>query len=45
MKMKHDPIFIVGMRGAGKTYLGQNIAKCLNFQFIDMDEIISNEEG
>ncbi len=36
-----EPIFLIGMRASGKTTFGLNLAKALNFSFMDMDDIIN----
>ncbi len=33
-------IFLTGFRGAGKTTLGKILAKKLNYEFVEMDELI-----
>lgn len=38
-------IFVVGMRGAGKTTAGRWMAKLLNWTFIDLDEELENRSG
>ncbi|KAM5474405.1 3-dehydroquinate dehydratase (3-dehydroquinase) [Microsporum audouinii] len=38
-------IFIIGMRGAGKTTSGYSISKALNRPFIDLDTELENVEG
>lgn len=37
-------IFIVGMPGSGKSYLGRKIAQTLKLQFLDIDELIEKHE-
>jgi shikimate kinase len=37
-------IFLVGMPSSGKSTLGRQLAKRLNFQFIDMDDLVVNQE-
>lgn len=36
-------IFIIGFMGAGKSYLGNKLAKQLNFDFVDLDEMIERK--
>ena len=33
-------IFITGFMGAGKSYLGKELAKLLGFGFVDLDELV-----
>ena len=37
-------IFLIGMPSSGKSTLGRQLAKRLDYQFIDMDELIINQE-
>ncbi len=37
-------IFLIGMPSSGKSTLGRQLAKRLGYQFIDMDELIVNQE-
>ncbi|MES2616591.1 MAG: shikimate kinase [Bacteroidota bacterium] len=37
-------IYIIGMPGSGKTYLGRQLAQSLKLQFIDLDEWIEKKE-
>jgi shikimate kinase len=37
-------IFLIGMPSSGKSTLGRQLAKQLNFQFVDMDDLIVNQE-
>jgi shikimate kinase len=39
------PIFIVGFMGAGKTTVGQVLAKELGYDFIDLDNAIALQTG
>ncbi|WP_026461945.1 shikimate kinase [Adhaeribacter aquaticus] len=41
----HNPIFLVGMPGAGKTTIGQLLSAELNMPFIDLDEYIEAQQG
>ena len=37
-------IFLLGMPSSGKSTLGKQLAKRLDFQFIDTDDLIENQE-
>ncbi len=37
-------IFLIGMPSSGKSTLGKQLAKRLNYQFIDTDDLIENQE-
>ena len=37
-------IFLIGMPSSGKSTLGRQLAKRLDYQFIDMDDLIVNQE-
>lgn len=39
------PIFLIGMRGSGKTTLGKKLAARLNYEFIDMDLFFNQIEN
>lgn len=38
-------IFLVGMMGAGKTYVGKEIAKKLKLRWYDLDALVEMHEG
>lgn len=38
-------IFITGFMGAGKSYLGKELAKRLHFDFVDLDELVEQLAG
>tara|TARA_B110001452_G_C15160913_1_gene403825 strand:- start:590 stop:1102 length:513 start_codon:yes stop_codon:yes gene_type:complete len=44
MNSKKNLVFI-GMMGAGKTSIGLLVSKKLNFKFIDIDNIIEDDQG
>jgi len=39
------PIFLVGFMGAGKTTVGRALARHLEYDFFDLDELISERAG
>ena len=39
------PIFLVGFMGAGKTTVGRELAPCLNYDFVDLDDLIEERMG
>ncbi len=40
-----DKIVLIGFRCTGKTTIGKRIARCLNWDFIDLDEKIQEKEA
>jgi shikimate kinase len=38
-------IYLVGMMGSGKTFIGKKLAERLNYHFADLDNIIESECG
>ena len=42
--MKADKVYLVGFMGAGKTTVGRALAKRLDWQAIDVDELIEGRE-
>ncbi len=38
-------IFLIGYMGSGKSHTGKELAKLLNLQFIDLDQLIETEEN
>jgi len=47
LKQSHSTgnIVLSGLRGTGKTIIGQKIAKLLGYGFIDTDQMIENDSG
>ena len=43
--LKHCSLFLVGMMGAGKTTVGQGLAKQLDYRFFDTDTLIERVAG
>ncbi len=43
--MDNRPIFLIGMRGSGKTSVGQALAKRLGWAFMDTDALVETECG
>ena len=33
-------LYLVGMMGSGKSFTGPHLARCLNYRFIDQDNLI-----
>ena len=42
---KHKSIILIGFMGTGKTVVGRNLARTLNFDFVDSDEEIEKVTG
>lgn len=38
-------IFLIGFMGCGKSTVGRNLARSLNWKFIDLDTFIQDKEG
>ena len=38
-------IYLLGLMGSGKTTIGKKLAKKLNYQFVDLDEVIEQKYG
>jgi len=45
LNQKNKIIFLIGFMGAGKTTLGKNLADILNYEFIDSDLWIENQQS
>jgi shikimate kinase len=43
--MRRPIIYLVGFMGAGKTSVGQRLAEILGWRFIDLDQVIEEQEG
>jgi shikimate kinase len=43
--MKSDKIILLGYMGSGKSLIGSQLAKALDFQFKDLDDFIEETEG
>lgn len=41
---QNKPIYLIGMRGAGKTTTGQWVANLLDRSFVDLDSLLEREE-
>ena len=41
----HKSIFLIGMRGAGKTTTGRRISEVLGWPFIDLDSLLESDSG
>ncbi len=44
-KQRHDRIALIGLRGAGKSTLGRELAESLKLPFIELDKEIEREAG
>jgi shikimate kinase len=40
-----SPIFLIGFMGAGKTTVGRELARQLDYVFLDLDELIARQVG
>ena len=38
-------VFLVGLRGSGKTSLGKHLAEALEMRFVDQDEVVGERAG
>src|SRR5882672_9319345 len=38
-------IFLIGLSGAGKTTVGQEVARLLRWDFVDTDELLGEQHG
>jgi shikimate kinase len=45
LTIPQDRIFLVGFMGVGKTTVGKALAEKLNYQFIDLDDLIQAATG
>ena len=44
MNVKSDIIYLIGLMGSGKSTLGPQLARNLQYEFIDMDSYIEEKE-
>ena len=40
-----NAIFLLGYMGCGKSTIGKSLAQKLNISFIDLDQVIENQEN
>ncbi len=45
MQKEFKNVILTGMMGSGKTTVGKELATVLNYNFVDLDEIIENKYG
>jgi shikimate kinase len=45
MSERQQPVFLVGFMGAGKTSVGQDLARRLGWEFVDLDDRIAARAG
>ncbi len=45
MQVTQEKIYLIGFMGSGKSYLGQQLAQALQWDFVDMDAYLEEEEG
>ena len=45
MQKEFKNVILTGMMGSGKTTVGKELAAVLNYDFIDLDEVIENKYG
>ena len=43
--MSKSSVFLIGMMGAGKSTVSRCLAKALNYQFLDTDQLIERKEN
>ena len=43
-RTSNQNLVLIGMRGSGKSAIGRTLAKILNFEFADVDEILEGSE-
>lgn len=41
----NDSIFLVGLMGCGKTYIGQKLAAAMSYNFLDLDHYLEEDYG
>ncbi len=45
MQKEFKNVILTGMMGSGKTTVGKELATVLNYNFVDLDEVIENKYG
>ncbi len=45
MQKEFKNVILTGMMGSGKTTVGKELATILNYNFVDLDEVIENKYG
>lgn len=45
LKLRNEPIYIIGLPGAGKTTLGKALSEKLGYEFVDLDAYIESKSN
>jgi shikimate kinase len=45
MNVSHDPIYLIGYRGTGKTSVARELAARLGYDWVDSDDVVEREAG